>query len=364
MSFVRLGALSKSGLTIDYYAETSSLKWSNGSLQKLHDALVDADFAFQKMSRSVVDILRPIGPLLASVGIPLTGQALDALGEQPCPTAGYALLLELGVGGRPFDSAAEGALSATGANLRSAAVLWGTVAAVCLAVGGAGLVAAGTGAALLTAGAGFGAMAAVAGPIGIILGNLSNGQMPSRSAFGDSLKASAKLAGKPAPSEREIDEAYAALGDAAKRAGFKPATLVADQKAATAFLKATLDKPAGPFPANTVPGTSGKSVLTRAKFVRLYNRAGQPTTVAGVVAVWRSMGDSLIDIPKTLEAFGFPAPVAFKRSAANITTALKNATKPAETRPTTTTKKKSSTAAFVLGGIGLLGLAVAVFSGD
>jgi hypothetical protein len=210
-----LGAVSARGVTIDYYESPSKLTWSDRGMKKLHDGLVNADLSFQKTVRDVVRSMKPILGLLKLAGIDVKESDLDKLASNcALPSAGPAILLEVAFGGRKADSFFVGVMRRISQDLLYNAGLFGIVSAICLAVGSAGILAAGAGATLLAIAAPIGAAAVVCGIVGALLGNLAKGKMPSREEFGEMMKASAQLAGEPAPTEREIDLAYTATGAA------------------------------------------------------------------------------------------------------------------------------------------------------
>jgi hypothetical protein len=210
-----LGAVSARGVTIDYYADPSSLTWSNKGMKDFHDALVKADLSFHKTMKDIVKVLRPLLGLLKTAGLNLAESDLDKVVQLPLPTCGMAMLLEVAFGGRKADDFFVGMMKEISQALIGSSGLFGIVAAACWAattmtafLAPPVIFALGTVAGWLTG------AAVVCFLIGNILGSIAKGKMPSRDDFGEMMKSSAQLAGEPAPTEREIDLAYEATGAA------------------------------------------------------------------------------------------------------------------------------------------------------
>lgn len=216
----QLGSLTRGALTIDYYAPTATLRWTSSAMRSLHDALVDADFAFQNITQTVSKVLGPVaGAVEFGTGGKVKAADINAMTQMPLPTCGAALLLEIAGGGRPFDSGFKGACAILARDFAALAGVYGVNAGIFGAVAG---IAAGGG--LVTFGVtevmagGFASAAVVCGGAAAIcaiaaalLNGLAGDRIPSREEFGDLMTRSATLSGQPAPSKAELDTAYAAL---------------------------------------------------------------------------------------------------------------------------------------------------------
>jgi hypothetical protein len=218
-----LGAVSVRGITIDYYASPTSLKWTDRGMKSLHDKMVQVDIAFREYTKMIVGAIRPLVGLARLAGIKVTDKDLDDMLSAPGPSAALGLILEVAFGGRKIDDAFMGVLRILSGFLIYNAGACAIIAAVCGAIGAAGVVAAGTGALLISAAAAFGVASVACGIAGSVLKSLSNGEMPSRADFGAMMKSSAQVAGEPVPTEAQIDAAYAATNVAFVAAGGKPA---------------------------------------------------------------------------------------------------------------------------------------------
>ncbi len=219
-----LGAVTRSGLTISYYANPSSLHWPDPTIRALHDSFVDVDFTFQGAFRALAQggafAVGALNFASTSSGGPAFQQSdLNKLAQLPAPTAGMALLLEL-CAGLTLTELVKDLLRLQATALVAGSGLFGlSAAALTAAAIAAGVGALGTFGITAVAAVPLGVAAAVCGGVAVgagitaaILFGIADGKKPSRAEFGAAIKAMARASNKPVPSEGAIDVAYAGLG--------------------------------------------------------------------------------------------------------------------------------------------------------
>lgn len=322
-----LGALSRTGITIDYYP-SGGLVWKDKNLKALHDALVDFDFKWQSTLSKLAAPAGAIAPLLK-----LKAEDVVAAAKLPCPLAGAALLLELAAGGRVLDQSIIAMVRLLATTLIAESALMGLLAAYLGGIAAAGAVAgtAGTGGALLAilgpAGAALipaaGSFAAAAG-VGALVGNmllsLTEGKLPDRSSFGTSLKLAAAASGKPVPDEAAINAAFGGLG-AAISAGGK----------ALASSSVTADKDWQAKVQTTAQALKKQPTFARLPAARLQEMAIQAVT----------------------KKFGKRPKIVQPPAAPNVDPSNRRAV----------TSRGSNNTLLIAGGVGLLGIAALAFRG-
>jgi len=213
-----LGSVTRKGFTVDYYADPATLKFKDRKMKKLYEDLRNADIDFQKsmndVSKSLKDVL---GTLEFISGGKVKAADLKKLLRVKLPTSGIAVFLEVACGGRPMDKGFQAVGKMLKQDLEGATALFGTLGGVAAAISAAAVPLP----ALVPAAAVLVPVAAIAipaaglcGVVAALLGGAVNGQIPSKKEFSDGLKAAARLAGSPEPTQAEIDTAYKGLKDA------------------------------------------------------------------------------------------------------------------------------------------------------
>ena len=213
-----LGAVTRNGFTVEYYADPATLDFKDRKMKKLYEDLRNADVDFQKMMNDVARSLRPvIGTVEFISGGNIKAADLEKLFRAKLPTSGMAVFLEVACGARSLDQGFQAVGQMLKRDLEGAAATFGTLGGVSAAVSAAAIPLP----ALVPAAAVLVPVAAVAipaaflcGGVSMLLGNMITGELPSKKDFGDSLKTAARLAGSPEPSQAEIDSAYKGLKDA------------------------------------------------------------------------------------------------------------------------------------------------------
>ncbi len=202
-----LGAVTRSGVTIDYYANQAELKWSSGGLKQVHDTLMGIDFGLRSLIAKIpIEMLSMLGLSKGQV------EDLKGLRAYPCPLAApLALLLEFCAGGRRWDSSTRGLLLWLRDGCFGSAGLAVVLGLVCAGIGlliSAGVVTAAVGLPLAAAGGVIATGGVVMGALGAIFGALAGGQKPDKAQFTTAMKKAAELSKKPV-TQAEIDLAYA-----------------------------------------------------------------------------------------------------------------------------------------------------------
>ena len=213
-----LGAVTRNGFTVEYYADPATLDFKDRNMKKLYENLRNADIDFQKMMMDVAKNLRPVSGTVEFIsGGNIKAADLEKMFRVTLPTAGMAVFLELACGGRPLDQGAQAVGQMLKQTLTVSAALFGTLGGVATAV----IAAAAPLPVLIPAAIALAPVPGIAipaailcGGVALLLGSLITGELPSKKDFGDSLKAAARLAGSPEPSQAEIDSAYKGLKDA------------------------------------------------------------------------------------------------------------------------------------------------------
>lgn len=217
-----LGAVTRNGFTVEYYADPATLDFKDRNMKKLYENLRNADVDFQKM---LMDIASNLSPVLGTVefisGGKIKAAELKKLFGLHLPTSGMAVFLEVASGGRPLDQGFRAVGQMLKRDLEVDAALFGTLGGLSAAISAASLIPGPQQPFLVAAAIPLLTIAAVAipaaglcGGVAMLLGSAIKGQLPSKKDFGDSLKAAARLAGSPEPSQAEIDSAYKGLKDA------------------------------------------------------------------------------------------------------------------------------------------------------
>jgi hypothetical protein len=247
-----LGAVTRNGFTVEYYAAPATLDFKDRKMKKLYEDLRNADIDYQKMMNDVANNLRPVmGTLELLSGGKIKAAELEKLFSVKLPTSGMAVFLEVACGGRPLDQGFQAVAQMLKRDFTGSAALFGTLGGVSAAVSAAALIPSPATPFLVSAAAVLVPVAAIAIPAALLcgaaaalLGSIITGQLPSKKDFGDTLKAAARLSGSPEPSQAEIDRAYAGLRDANDVAkALKQATTPATSPAST---------PAGSIPRRLV----------------------------------------------------------------------------------------------------------------
>ena len=217
-----LGAVTRNGFTVEYYAAPETLDFKDRNMKKLYEDLRNSDVDFQKMMNDVAKNLRPVlGTVEFVSGGNIKAADLEKLFRVKLPTSGMAVFLEVACGARPLDQGFQAVGQMLKRDLEGAAATFGTVGGVSAAVTAAALIPSPVQPFLAGAAIPLGSLASTAipaallcGGVALLLGSLIKGQLPSKKAFGDTLKGAARLAGSPEPSQAAIDSAYKGLKDA------------------------------------------------------------------------------------------------------------------------------------------------------
>ena len=217
-----LGAVTRNGFTVEYYADPATLDFKDRNMKKLYENLRNADVDFQKMMNDIARSLRPaIGTVEFISGGGIKAADIEKAFRAKLPTSGMAVFLEVACGARPLDQGFQAVGQMLKRDLEGAVGAFGLLGGVSAAVSASSLIPSPVQPFLLAAAVPLVALASIAipaaflcGGVAMLLGNMITGELPSKKDFGDSLKAAARLAGSPEPSQAEIDSAYKGLKDA------------------------------------------------------------------------------------------------------------------------------------------------------
>jgi hypothetical protein len=245
-----LGAFTRNGYTVDYYAKSGSLSFADKNLKNLYEGMRNADIDFQKNAANILKAISPIFDAIefASLGKLRADDLRKAL-RLKLPTWGVALFLEVAAGKRPLDKGFQAAMRECGKDMEGAKAAFGILTAVNGILIGLAVPPLPTAAVLIPILPATATLATVAGTAtGVaailepIFKGLGTGKMPSRKQMKDMMEGAARLSGQKLPSSAEIDKIAADFDKAQKAA-----------VAATAPPKTekptTLDQPSGGNPA-------------------------------------------------------------------------------------------------------------------
>lgn len=223
-----LGAFTRNGFTVRYYAGPGKLSFGNTNVKRFYEALRNADIDFQKMC---ADVRTAITPALKGIedfsGGRIKAAALTQALRLPLPTWGLALILEAAGGKRPLDQVFRAYMKQSAEEMKITAVLSGTVAALS-ASSAALLLVPGLNATITPAmpaiaklGVIAGVVAPVAAGLGIAYNSVAEGKAPSGPQM-KVLMSSASLVAGPlvgaptVPTNAEAAQLADALGKALK----------------------------------------------------------------------------------------------------------------------------------------------------
>lgn len=268
-----LGAFTRNGYTVDYYAKSGSLSFADKNLKNLYEGMRNADIDFQ---RNAANVLKVIAPVFAAVEFASFGKLrADDMRKAlrlKLPTWGVALVLEVAAGKRPFDKGFQAAMRECAKDMEGAKAAFGVLAAVNGVLIGLAVPPLPTAAVLAPILPVTGTLATVAGTAtGVaavlepIFKGLGTGKMPSRKQMKDMMEGAARLSGQKVPSSAEIDKIAADFDKA--------------QKAAVAAT-APVTAPNGEKKQTTLEQRTGFNTALEAKRAKLAQRSGAPADTA------------------------------------------------------------------------------------
>ena len=215
-----LGAYSRRGFTIEYYANPGSLEWKDRGLKRLYEGMRNADFAWQKALNEVATKLDPLWEKIEEYSEgKLKKRNITAALRLKLPVALPALILEIVGGKRPLDESFRGFARMAAQEADQAVGMFGVLTGINLTLSALSAVIVPLEPLLPLLGtiAGVAFIAAIlARIVGDVAKQLAREKLPPKAQFKEMLETSAFLAGEPKPTSKQIDDAYAALEEANK----------------------------------------------------------------------------------------------------------------------------------------------------
>lgn len=213
-----LGAYSRRGFRIEYYANPTELRFKDRNLKGLYEGMRSADHEFQRNLHGIATALVPVWDALEDLsGGKLKKREIEKSFTLRLPVAVPALILEIAAGQRKFDEGFRGFMRIVSQEADQSAALFGTLAGVNTTLAGLAFVPvlAPVLAPILPVTASIAGVAGAATPLSMIVGSiakaLARGEMPTKQKFKEMLEGSAMLAGKPKPTSSQVDTAYAEM---------------------------------------------------------------------------------------------------------------------------------------------------------
>lgn len=257
-----LGAFTRNGFTVRYYANPGQLSFSNANLRKLYEGMRNADIDFQKLCRDVLRAISPVfGALEFGSGGKLNARDMRTALQLRLPTWGVALFLEVAAGRRALDDAFKSFMRQVADDMAASTALFGTllgINATCLVLAAipatapvfatilpitiplAGLAAAGT------------SLAATLRPI---FDTIARGTPPSAAQVKTMTTGAANISGQKPPSDAEVQFLTSTFGQAMRappdRSALDAAKAAMPSPTSTTAFSSTLTRFASRLPSPT-----------------------------------------------------------------------------------------------------------------